>query len=309
MLTLLPCLDSPELADARRRELQIPRSVAAELDRSAVEAAERGCYTDASGRTVDWSREVRAALSGKRSLPPDEALPPPAPASFPETRIQVTNETTLGASRRLLERGLAPLALNFANGVNPGGGFLHDAPCAGGGAVPVQRAPCDARGRPHVCGAPAASAARLDGLVHPFPGRARLPHGRGDALGPTLAAGHPHLCRPLRARHRPVRLGSPVAKAHSPGAGGRESPRLHRLGPRGMGLRRFRQRCPPHGGGFPGGSGEWIRRRFLRHRLRHHRLVAGATVPRPLPRGVFRHLRLIIIGCIVQAQLELWRLI
>jgi uncharacterized protein (TIGR02452 family) len=41
-----------------------------------------------------------------------------------ETRVQVTNETTLGASRRLVERGLRPLALNFANGIHPGGGFL-----------------------------------------------------------------------------------------------------------------------------------------------------------------------------------------
>jgi uncharacterized protein (TIGR02452 family) len=43
------------------------------------------------------------------------------------TQVQVTNETTLGAARRLVDRGLRPLALNFANGVHPGGGFLMGA--------------------------------------------------------------------------------------------------------------------------------------------------------------------------------------
>ena len=47
--------------------------------------------------------------------------------AFTETRVQVTNETTLGASLRFVERGLRPLALNFANGIHPGGGFLGGA--------------------------------------------------------------------------------------------------------------------------------------------------------------------------------------
>jgi uncharacterized protein (TIGR02452 family) len=37
----------------------------------------------------------------------------------------VSNETTLGAARRLTDAGLRPLALNFANGVRAGGGFLR----------------------------------------------------------------------------------------------------------------------------------------------------------------------------------------
>jgi uncharacterized protein (TIGR02452 family) len=46
---------------------------------------------------------------------------------FSETRIQVANDTTLGASRRLVESGHRPVALNFANGAHPGGGFLGGA--------------------------------------------------------------------------------------------------------------------------------------------------------------------------------------
>jgi uncharacterized protein (TIGR02452 family) len=48
-------------------------------------------------------------------------------SSFVATAVQVTNETTLGAARRIVDRGLRPLALNFANGIQPGGGFLTGA--------------------------------------------------------------------------------------------------------------------------------------------------------------------------------------
>ncbi|WP_200861586.1 TIGR02452 family protein [Methylohalobius crimeensis] len=92
-----------------------------------MEAAERGYYFDHAGRQIDWSRYVQAACSAKASIPPDASLPTPDPVAFPETQVQVANETTLGASRRLVEDGRKPLALNFANGVHPGGGFLDGA--------------------------------------------------------------------------------------------------------------------------------------------------------------------------------------
>jgi uncharacterized protein (TIGR02452 family) len=124
MLKILPCLDSDELAASRRRELDIPRNVAAALGMSAVEAALNGYYVNRSGARVDWSHYVEAACAAKVSIPPGLSLKPHEFLTFPETRVQVTNETTLGASRRFIESGLKPLALNFANGVNPGGGVL-----------------------------------------------------------------------------------------------------------------------------------------------------------------------------------------
>jgi len=124
---LVPCLDAAELAAGRRRELDIRREVAAELGRSAVQIAQRGFYFNGAEERVEIGGLVSRAVSGKQSLPPDALLPTPKARSFAEMRAQVANETTLGASRRLVEGGHRPLALNFANGIHPGGGFLDGA--------------------------------------------------------------------------------------------------------------------------------------------------------------------------------------
>ena len=127
MLVPMPCLDSEEMAAARKRELNIPRDRAAWLGHTAVEAIDRGYYVTEDGSRVDWSQMVEAARARKVSIPPEAPLPQPAPQRFKETRVQVTNETTLRAARRLVEEGLRPVALNFANGIHPGGGFLSGA--------------------------------------------------------------------------------------------------------------------------------------------------------------------------------------
>jgi uncharacterized protein (TIGR02452 family) len=115
------------MAAGRWRELDLPRNVAAALGRSAVEASVSGFYFNRAGEKVDWSHLVNAACSGKQSIPPDRPLPKSGRAPFLETRVQVTNETTLGPSLRLVVSRLRPLALNFANGIHPGGGFLSGA--------------------------------------------------------------------------------------------------------------------------------------------------------------------------------------
>jgi hypothetical protein len=126
-LILLPCLDAEERAARCREVLDIPRARAAELGRTAVQAAETGVYTDAEGQPVPWQSAVARAVAAKRSLPPDAVLPVPSVARNAQTSVQVANETTLATAHRLVDGGERVLALNFANGLHPGGGFLKGA--------------------------------------------------------------------------------------------------------------------------------------------------------------------------------------
>jgi uncharacterized protein (TIGR02452 family) len=122
-----PAIDSADLAAARRRELDIPRGRALFLGVSALKAARDGRYLGEDGQPVDWKAAVGRARAAKASLPPDAKLPNPAGPQCSETHVVVANETTLGAARRMSDAGLRPLSLNFANGVEPGGGVLRGA--------------------------------------------------------------------------------------------------------------------------------------------------------------------------------------
>lgn len=126
-LHLLPCRDSEDIGARAWVQARMSREHAAELGRSAVGAAETGCYVAPSGRHVDWQEAVGIARGARCSIAPDDPLPPCRPASFAHTEVQVRNESTLAAARRLVECGMRPLALNFANGVKPGGDFLAGA--------------------------------------------------------------------------------------------------------------------------------------------------------------------------------------
>src|SRR5262249_13878516 len=110
-LHIQPCLDSEQMAASRRQELNIPRDVSTALGRSAVEATHAGLYFTKASQQVVWREAVQAACAAKLSIRADVTLPSNEPIAFTETRVQVTNETTLGASLRLVEDGLRPLAL------------------------------------------------------------------------------------------------------------------------------------------------------------------------------------------------------
>lgn len=103
------------------------REEAAALARTAVDAMRAGWYLGPAGERVDWSRELDRARQTKVSVPPDAPLPLPAPRPARPSRISVTPERTLEAALRLHDTGQRVAALNFANGMRPGGGFLHGA--------------------------------------------------------------------------------------------------------------------------------------------------------------------------------------
>lgn len=123
-LQFLPVVDGPELAAARRRELDVDRDWARTLGEEAVRAAEVGYYEGPAGELVDWREAVEGAVATKRSIPHGYSLPEHRGRYFPATRVQVANVTTLAAAAHLTNEGMRPLTLNFANGVTPCGGFL-----------------------------------------------------------------------------------------------------------------------------------------------------------------------------------------
>lgn len=99
-LKLLSCLDAPELGELRRQELGIPHSTAAGLGWKAIQAIEEGYYLTSKSQRVDLQAHLAHALANKRSIAPDDPLPTVRRGVYPETRVQVSNETTLGASQR-----------------------------------------------------------------------------------------------------------------------------------------------------------------------------------------------------------------
>lgn len=121
---ILDCIDSGEMADARRRELDITRDLAIYRTRVIKDAVEQGMYEDSARNQIDWRSDIVEACLAKRSIAPWHELPAINPRLSEPTRVQVSNETTLVAAIRFADQGLKPLVLNFANGVVPGGGFL-----------------------------------------------------------------------------------------------------------------------------------------------------------------------------------------
>lgn len=89
------------------------------IARDTVEISERGSYSTGS-REVPIA--VTPAVSGTRLHLPEDELSLPAPGEPP--RVDVTNESTLEATRRL---GGDVAGLVFASARNPGGGFLNGA--------------------------------------------------------------------------------------------------------------------------------------------------------------------------------------
>jgi uncharacterized protein (TIGR02452 family) len=93
------------------------------IARETVAIAERGSYRAPLGGTVSIEDEVTRAVAGTRLYQPETALPP-LPSTAREATVEITNESSLAATRRL---GGDIACLVFASARNPGGGFLNGA--------------------------------------------------------------------------------------------------------------------------------------------------------------------------------------
>lgn len=104
----------------------ISRDMAERYGHEAVSIIRAGHYVSIGQRRVEVSAAIQQAVANTCVYPPGTPLPE-ITARFDHTVIEVTNETTLHAARRLISVGQRPVALNFASATHPGGGFLTGA--------------------------------------------------------------------------------------------------------------------------------------------------------------------------------------
>ena len=98
MLELLPCLDSDEMAATRERELSQDRRILKFWGHEVLNVLKLGYYVASNMNVVEIGDAIKHTKDNKRSISPDAALPRAEHPGFASTRIQVTNETTLGAA-------------------------------------------------------------------------------------------------------------------------------------------------------------------------------------------------------------------
>ncbi len=100
------------------------------LAQETLAICERGTYVAPSGRTVRIGDAVQRAIAGTVLYRPGGMYMPKHPRmriepSRSQPQIEVAEETTGAAARRVAAEEGAVVALNFASAKNPGGGFLR----------------------------------------------------------------------------------------------------------------------------------------------------------------------------------------
>jgi uncharacterized protein (TIGR02452 family) len=104
----------------------LDRGRAAAMGRETLRVLRERAYRNTRGGVVAIGSAIDRAVTGTRDYPPHLSLPTAAPGNH-ATRVEVCNESTLAAARRLMADGHGVVALNFASAKSPGGGFLSGA--------------------------------------------------------------------------------------------------------------------------------------------------------------------------------------
>jgi uncharacterized protein (TIGR02452 family) len=105
----------------------VSRQQRAEIARQTDEIVRDGRYVTRTGVEVDIADAVRSAIRGTLLYQPNQ-LDEQRPPRTGTTRIEITDESTLAAARRMAEAGRDPVAcLNFASARKPGGGYRSGA--------------------------------------------------------------------------------------------------------------------------------------------------------------------------------------
>jgi uncharacterized protein (TIGR02452 family) len=100
------------------------------IARETLKIAGDGCYNGPSGKSIDISADLQAAVANSHLYRPvdfpAETISTQAQGEWPDRVVEVTPETTLEAARRLAQADPREdlMCLNFASAKNPGGGFL-----------------------------------------------------------------------------------------------------------------------------------------------------------------------------------------
>ncbi|MSU31556.1 MAG: TIGR02452 family protein [Pedosphaera sp.] len=86
-----------------------------------------GEYRLSKSQWIDISALIEGSVRAKKSMSADSQLPWASGCKIFNTQIEVRRETTLEVAQRFIGETNQVLVLNFANGIQAGGGFLHRA--------------------------------------------------------------------------------------------------------------------------------------------------------------------------------------